>query len=138
GIRGDGGEAGDGGKGESEERAAHDGRTPHGNPPAVGVASGAWSVLEAGPACQRGGGPPHAKPGGGTKAWNSRSSSRASSTVVRSLYWGPTICTPTGRPPGVKPAGADVPGRNATPERPAQKSWSTVGTRRPLTVIVRW
>ena len=35
---------------------------------------------------------------------------------VRSPYCGPTICTPTGRPRAMKPAGATVDGRKAIPE----------------------
>jgi hypothetical protein len=52
-----------------------------------------------------------AYPGGGAKAWNSRSSNRAKWIVVRSPYCGPTICTPTGSPSGVNPQGATVDGR---------------------------
>src|SRR5438309_635942 len=57
----------------------------------------------------------HANSGGGTNAWNSRSSSCANPRHVRSPYCGPTICTPTGRSLGVNPHGAAVDGRKLAP-----------------------
>lgn len=66
--------------------------------------------------------PIYSKPGGGTNAWNSRSSSFAKWIDVRSPYCGATICTPTGSPARVNPQGDTVAGRYIMPEYPAQNS----------------
>lgn len=52
-----------------------------------------------------------AQPGGGVKPPISFSSIFAKAMQVRSAHWGPTICTPTGRPSAASPAGATVEGR---------------------------
>jgi hypothetical protein len=54
---------------------------------------------------------PHSYPGGATNPWYSCSSNCANRMQVKSLYCGPTICTPTGSRSGVSPAGATVEGK---------------------------
>ena len=67
----------------------------------------------------------YANAGGGTKPPNSRSISRASSSVVRSSSQGPTIWTPIGSPSDVRPAGTAVAGNPGRVATPGQMSWST-------------
>ena len=76
------------------------------------------------------------KAGGGVKPPYSRSSIPANSMQGRSPMMGPTICTPTGNPDFVRPIGATVEGRKATPGWPAQNA-IVLGRRSPLTRIVR-
>ena len=52
-----------------------------------------------------------ASAGGGWKPPNSRSTSRAIASVVRSSRYGPAIWSPTGRPSRVRPIGTTVAGR---------------------------
>jgi hypothetical protein len=59
--------------------------------------------------------------------WNPPTSSArrsAKAIAVSSSYSGPKICTPTGRPPGVRPPGATTAGRPGSDACEIQNGWS--------------